>query len=118
MAQWPNIPGLIFTDSVQWRPVKMWTKDAALGRVPTFGPLSSPINCTVQPDEAQMIDEHGRQALVVRHSVIMSDNPGVQIRDQFIWAEGNKTLTVISAIPTGDGRGRIWDFDCEERPTA
>lgn len=114
---WPRIPNLIHTDRVTWQPITGWTQDAALGRVPAYGTASSQIVCTVQPEQASMIDEHGRQAMLVNHTVITSTNPGFKIRDQLIWLEGGKILTIVGVQPTGDARGRIWELNCEERPT-
>jgi len=115
---WPSIPTIIFTDSTTWSKVTSWTTDKVAGRVPVYGAAGPPIACSVSPTSAEMVDAHGRQAMVVRHMVTFdaASFPGLHIRDQGTWLEGNKGLTVIGVEPKGDAIGRIYVVTCEERP--
>ena len=115
---WPKIPTTIFTDSTTWQKVTSWTKGKVADRQPVYGTVSLPIACSVSPTSAQMVDAHGRQAMVVQHQVTFdaATFPGLHIRDQGTWLETGATLAVIGVQPEGDATGRIWVVTCEERP--
>lgn len=115
---WPTIPMLIFTDSTSWQKVSSWTTGKVADRVPSYGAMGPPLPCAVETISADTIDAHGRQSMVVEHRVTFdaSTFPGLHIRDQGVWIEGNKTLTVKGVEPAGDANGRIYVVTCEERP--
>lgn len=115
---WPTIPTLIFTDSTAWTKVTSWTTDKVAGRVPIYGTQGPYLPCAVESSGAVMVDRHGKQQMVVQHTVTFdaATFPGLHIRDQGEWAEGQKTLTVTGVQPSGDGTGRIWIVTCEEVP--
>ena len=111
---WPSIPYLILTDSVRAVPVTGWTGDAAGARVPAYGAASAPIPCSVTTHGAETAGDHRRQGMKSTHTVTFVADPGVPIRSQLLWAEGNRTLTVVGIVPAGDANGRIWEYECEE----
>ena len=115
---WPAIPTLIYTDSVQWLRVTGWTQDAALGRVPFYATTGATYACSVQPESAEMVGEHGRQGQIVNYTVTITANPGFKVRDQLVWLEGARTLIIVGVHPTGDANGRIYVLDCQEHPTS
>lgn len=115
---WPVIPTLLFTDSTTWSKVTSWTTGKVADRQPVYGAMGSPLVCAVETTAVEMLDSHGRQAMVVEHKVTFAAStfPNLHIRDKGVWVEGNKGLTVKGVEPAGDAFGRIYIVTCEERP--
>lgn len=111
---WPKIPPLIYTDSVKAR-TATWSKDAAGGRVPTYGAWGGSVACSVSAVTATEVAIHGRESAMVSHVVTCNDRLGY-LRDQLQWQETGAILTIVAVEPAGDGCGRIWNHYCEERP--
>lgn len=112
---WPHIPTLIYTDFVRVRPASWAMKDAAGGRVPTYGGWSAYVAASVSAAGADDVAIHSRESMVVTHVVTCNERLGY-IRDQIQWAETGAILTILSVEPAGDGDGRIWNHMTEERP--
>jgi len=112
---WPRIPTLVFTDSVRFRS-SSWTKDQAGGRVLAEGPWGPIVSCSVAAAGATDVELHSREGMVVSHVVTTIFRLGY-LRDQLWWQETGAILTVMGVEPAGDGRGRVWNHYCEERPT-
>ena len=115
MAQWPNIPTLIYTDSVQFRTMS-WGKGSSGGRKETPGVWSQSFNCSISAASADDIMTHSRESMQVSHVVTMNRRLG-GIRDQFLWEETGTILGIVSIEPAGDGRGRIWNHYVQEYST-
>ena len=111
---WPGIPPLIYTDSVKARSAT-WGKDAAGGRVPTYGSWGSAVDCSVSAASAIQVQQHSRDGMVVSHVVTANTRLGY-LRDQLQWQETDAILTIVAVEPAGDGTGRIWNHYAEERP--
>jgi hypothetical protein len=113
---WPAIPILIYTDAVKVRSVTWTTKDAAGGRVPTYGAWSgSEYACSVSAVSANEQAVHSRENMVVSHVVTSNTRLGY-LRDQLQWQETGAVLTITSVEPAGDGTGRIWNHYATELP--
>lgn len=111
---WPTIPPLIYTDAVSVRSVS-WSKDAAGGRVASYGGWGNPVSCSVSAASAEQTQQHSREGMIVSHVVTSNTRLGY-LRDQFRWQETGAVLTIVSVEPAGDGTGRIFNHYAEERP--
>ena len=111
---WPGIPPLVYTDSVKAR-AATWSKDAAGGRVPTYGAWGGSVACSVSAASAVQAQQHSRENMIVSHVVTSNARLGY-LRDQLLWAETGAILTINAVEPAGDGTGRVWNHYAQEIP--